>query len=139
VRGKITAVKFGATECFDELEGHARGTIQHWMQRLLEEEVKSFLGWVESRRTAVVDRGTGCRNGFGKVRRFSMSSGIIEVRRPQMRGLGSDSSAEYCRCPAVFADLGHVGLSRPVEREQTSLRKGEQDTRSSLDSPSQAA
>ena len=87
MREKITALKFGATEFFDELEGHAQGEIQHWMQEHLEEEVTIVLGRVKSGRTAPVDRAAGYRNGFGKVRRFSMSNGTIEVRRPRMRGL----------------------------------------------------
>ena len=102
------------------------GTIQHWMQRLLKEEVIRFLGWGESRRTAVVDRGTGCRNRFGKARRFSMSNGTIEVRRPRMHGLGSDSSAEYCRrfgvgrSKLVGSCLSSTGIVCP--KETLSLR-----------------
>jgi transposase-like protein len=57
------------------------------MQQLLEEEVTSVLGRVKGGRTASVDRASGYRNGFGKVRRFSMSRGTIDVRRPRVRGL----------------------------------------------------
>jgi transposase-like protein len=57
------------------------------MQRLLEEEVTSFLGRVKSQRKASVDGAGGYRNGYGKPRRLAMSSGTIELRRPRLRGL----------------------------------------------------
>lgn len=84
---KITEGKFGSTEFFNELEGFARLEVQRWMQRLLEEEVTSFLGRVKGQRKASVDAGAGYRNGHGKVRRLSMSSGTVELRRPRLRGL----------------------------------------------------
>lgn len=87
MREKIIEEKFEATEFFDQLEGHARGEIQRWMQTLLEEEVTSMLGRVKSGRKASVDSAPGYRNGFGKVRRFSMNGGTIEVKRPRVRGL----------------------------------------------------
>lgn len=87
MREKITEGTFGSTEVFDQLEGYARGEIQHWMQKLLEEEVTSVLGRIKGGRKASVDRASGYRNGFGKGRRFSMSSGTIDVRRPRVRGL----------------------------------------------------
>jgi putative transposase len=87
MREKITDGTFGSTEFFDQLEGYARGEIQHWMQKLLEEEVTSVLGRIKGGRKASVDRASGYRNGFGKVRRLSMSSGTIDVRRPRVRGL----------------------------------------------------
>jgi len=84
---KITEGKFGSTEFFDELESFARVEVQRWMQRLLEEEVTSFLGRTRSQRKASVDAAAGYRNGYGKKRRLAMSSGTIELRRPRVRGL----------------------------------------------------
>lgn len=84
---KITEGKFGSTEFFDELESFARLEVQRWMQRLLEEEVTGFLGRVKSERKASVDGSPGYRNGYGKVRRLSMSNGTIELQRPRLRGL----------------------------------------------------
>jgi len=84
---KITEGKFGSTELFDELESLARLEIQRWMQKLLEEEVTSFLGRAKSQRKAGVDGVPGYRNGYGKVRRLTMSSGTIELQRPRVRGL----------------------------------------------------
>lgn len=84
---QITEGKFGSTELFDELENLARLEIQRWMEKLLEEEVTSFLGRVKSQRKASVDGACGYRNGYGKPRRLAMSNGTIEVRRPRLRGL----------------------------------------------------
>jgi len=84
---KITEGKFGSTEFFDELESFARGEVQSWMQRLLEEEVTSLLGRFKSQRKGAVDASPGYRNGHGKVRRLALSSGTIELRRPRVRGL----------------------------------------------------
>ena len=52
MREKITEGTFGSTEVFDQLEGYARGEIQHWMQKLLEEEVTSVLGRIKGGRKA---------------------------------------------------------------------------------------
>ncbi len=84
---KITEGKFGSTNFFEELEGFARGEIQRWLQRLLEEEVTSALGRSRSARRAGVDGSVGYRNGYGKPRRLSMSCGTVVVQRPRVRGL----------------------------------------------------
>ena len=84
---KITEGKFGSKEFFEELEGYARGEVQRWLQRMLEEEMASFLGRAKSQRRARVDGASGYRNGYGKVRRLAMSHGTIEIKRPRVRGL----------------------------------------------------
>ena len=84
---KITEGKFGSTEFFAELEGHARGEIQRWLQRMLEEEVTGVLGRFKSERKSAVDASAGYRNGYGKPRRLAMSGGTIAVMRPRIRGL----------------------------------------------------
>jgi transposase-like protein len=67
----------------------ARERIQEWVQRLLEEEVTELLGRAKSERRPVVGEAVkpAYRNGHGKPRRLSMSSGTIEVKRPRVRGL----------------------------------------------------
>jgi len=67
----------------------AREQIQGFVQRLLEEEVTALVGRAKSeRRPAVGEETTPVyRNGFGKPRRLSLTSGTIEVRRPRLRGL----------------------------------------------------
>lgn len=47
----------------------------------------SVRGRVTGGRKASVDSAPGYRNGFGTVRRFAMSGGTIDVRRPRVRGL----------------------------------------------------
>ncbi|MCI0408478.1 MAG: IS256 family transposase [Acidobacteria bacterium] len=69
------------------LEQWARGKIQEWLQWLLETEVTELLGREKSERREAVDAGAGFRNGYGKPRRLSMTSGTITVRRPRVRGL----------------------------------------------------
>lgn len=69
------------------LEEFARLKIQGWIQDLLNEEITELLGRQKSERRGSVDANEGYRNGYGKPRRLSMSSGTITVRRPRVRGL----------------------------------------------------
>jgi putative transposase len=71
--------------CFEQLEDWVRGRIQGWVQELLEEEVTELLGRGKSERQSAVDAPSGYRNGYGKPRRLTMSSGTITVRRPRVR------------------------------------------------------
>ena len=72
---------------WDTLESFARERIQHWLQKLLEEEVTDLLGREKSVRRSLVDAPAGYRNGYGKLRRVTLSSGTMSVRRPRVRGL----------------------------------------------------
>ena len=76
-----------ASPVFENLEAWARGQVQGLIQALLEEEVTELLGRRKSERRAAVDAPSGYRNGHGKPRKLTMSSGTIEVRRPRVRGL----------------------------------------------------
>jgi len=69
------------------LETFARGQIQRWLQQILEEEVTELLGRDKSVRRAPIDAPVGHRNGYGKPRRVTFSSGTVTVRRPRVRGL----------------------------------------------------
>jgi len=69
------------------LEAFARQSMQQLLQRLLEEEVGGLLGRGRYERREAVDPAVGYRNGFGKPRRVSLSSGTLTVRRPRVRGL----------------------------------------------------
>lgn len=76
--------------CYETLEQWARGKIQAQLQQLLEEEVTTFLGRVRHERrgkVSPVDPPAGSRNGYGKLRSFSMMSGTVTVRRPRVRDL----------------------------------------------------
>jgi transposase-like protein len=69
------------------LEAFARQSMQQLLQQLLEEEVDGLLGRGRYERREAVDPAVGYRNGFGKPRRVSLSSGTLTVRRPRVRGL----------------------------------------------------
>ena len=73
---------------YSELEVYARGKIREHLQDLLEEEVSEWLGREKSERKRSVLEQPGYRNGYGKTRRFTMSLGTLEVRRPRVRDLG---------------------------------------------------
>ena len=72
---------------FQVLESLVREQAQALIQRVLEEEVTELLGREKSERIEVVDAPKGYRNGHGKPRKLTMSSGTITVRRPRVRGL----------------------------------------------------
>ncbi|MGH7393883.1 MAG: IS256 family transposase [Candidatus Rokuibacteriota bacterium] len=72
---------------WETLEAFARQSMQQLLQRLLEEEVDGLLGRGRYKRRAAIDPAAGYRNGFGKPRRVSLSSGTLTVRRPRVRGL----------------------------------------------------
>jgi putative transposase len=72
---------------YAELEEFARGKIRKHLQDLLEQEVSEWLGREKSERRLNPLEQAGYRNGHGKRRRFTMSVGTIEVRRPRVRNL----------------------------------------------------
>jgi transposase-like protein len=73
---------------YDALEGFAREKIREHLQDLLEQEVSEWLGRQKSERKGNAVEQPGYRNGYGKRRRFTMSLGTVEVRRPRVRDLG---------------------------------------------------
>ena len=70
---------------WDQLEDWVRGQVQELIQELLEEEVTEFLGRAKSARRSESDNETGYRNGYGRARRLTLSSGTIQLRRPRVR------------------------------------------------------
>jgi transposase-like protein len=73
---------------FGELEEAIRMKAQDWIQDILEEEAREFLGREKHERVGVrLDVSPGRRNGYGKPRRLSMLSGTVTIRRPRIRGL----------------------------------------------------
>lgn len=73
--------------CFDDLEQWVRGKVQVFVQGILEEEVESFLGRARHERLDPVDEVKRYRNGYGRPRKMSLSSGTIVLRRPRVRNL----------------------------------------------------
>jgi len=72
---------------FETVENAVRGHIQGWLQDILDEEVTEFLGRAKSERKKEIDPSPGYRNGHGKPRKLTLSSGTIELRRPRVRNL----------------------------------------------------
>jgi transposase-like protein len=72
---------------YRELEEFARGKIREHLQDLLEQEVTEWLGREKSERKGNPTEQPGYRNGYGKQRRFTLSMGTIEIRRPRVRNL----------------------------------------------------
>ena len=62
-----------------------RSQVQRLIQELLEEEVTEFLGRAKSALRSDSDNDTGYRNGYGRARRLTLSSGTIQLRRPRVR------------------------------------------------------
>jgi putative transposase len=75
------------TSTWEQLEEFAREHVQRFIQTLLEEEVSELLGRTKSARRDAVDPAPGYRNGYGKPRRLTLTSGTITVRRPRVRDL----------------------------------------------------
>ena len=72
---------------FEFLEALVREQAQEFIQRVLEEEVTELLGREKSERIEVEDGVMGYRNGYGKPRKLTMSSGTITVQRPWVSDL----------------------------------------------------
>ena len=70
---------------WDQLEDWVRGQVQELIQELLEEEVTEFLGRAKSARRSESDNERGYRNGYGRPRRLTLSSGTVQLRRPRVR------------------------------------------------------
>lgn len=69
---------------WETLEQYARGALQQFVQRLLEEEVEELLGRAKSARRHA-DTPQGVRNGYGKPRQLALMGGTITVQRPRVR------------------------------------------------------
>jgi putative transposase len=72
---------------YEELEEFARVKIRQHLQDLLEQEVTEWLGRERSERKGNALEQPGYRNGYGKTRRFTLSIGTVEIRRPRVRNL----------------------------------------------------
>jgi putative transposase len=93
------------------LEAFARQGVQRLLQRVLEEEVDELLGRDRYERRRAIDAPSGYRNGFGKPRRLSLSSGTITLRRPRVRGL--EERFESRLLPAFKRRTEEVGRLLP--------------------------
>lgn len=82
-----TKQKDASRVCWGELEGWVRGQVQGLIQNLLEEEVTELIGRHRHARRQGIDAPEAYRNGYGKPRRLTLSSGTVTVRRPRVRNL----------------------------------------------------
>ena len=76
-----------ASSTWKRLEEFVREHVQQFIQALLEEEVTELLGRTKSARREAIDAAPGYRNGYGKPRHLTLTSGTITVRRPRVRDL----------------------------------------------------
>ncbi len=84
---KPSTQKRESSSTWERLEEFVREHVQRFIQVLLEEEVTELVGRTKSARREAVDAAPGDRNGHGKPRRLTLTSGTITVRRPRVRGL----------------------------------------------------
>jgi len=87
MKKKTTEPASESRATWETLEMSLRGRVQAWLQDLLEEEVTELLGRRRSERSKPVDEHRGYRNGYGKPRHLTLSSGTVTIRRPRVRGL----------------------------------------------------
>jgi putative transposase len=85
---KTTLQASSSSLIWERLEAFVREQVQRFIQAVLEEEITGLLGRPKAARRTAVDASPGMRNGYGKPRRLSLTSGTITVRRPRVRGLG---------------------------------------------------
>lgn len=83
---ETVAARSQSSPVWETLESFARGQVQVFIQRLLEEEVTELLGREKSERRGP-DEAAAYRNGYGKTRRLALLNGTITLRRPRVRGL----------------------------------------------------
>src|SRR5215831_7009200 len=84
---KSTTPEPKVSRTWEHLEDFVREHVQQFIQTLLEEEVTELLGRTKSARREAVDAAPGYRNGYGKPRHLTLTSGTITVRRPRVRAL----------------------------------------------------
>jgi transposase-like protein len=87
MKEKHTEMEESKEICYRELEEFARAKIREHLQDLLEQEVTEWLERERSERKGNPSEQAGYRNGYGKARRFTLSMGTIEIRRPRVRNL----------------------------------------------------
>ena len=84
---------------WEQLEDWVRSQVQRLIQELLEEEVTAFLGRAKSALRSDSDSDTGYRNGYGRARRLTLSSGTIQqaAASPRYRGAVREPAAAAVR------------------------------------------
>ncbi len=111
MRKEITGSRSESRPEWEQLEDWVRGQVQRLIQELLEEEVTEFLGRAKSARRSESDSATGYRNGYASLRRLTLSSGTIQLRRPRVRD--SEEQFESRLLPLFVHRSGKVAALIP--------------------------
>lgn len=74
-----------STVVWESLESWVREEVRRRIQEIIEDEVAVFLGRDCYQRRSEIGAPKGYRNGHGKPRRLTLSSGTITLRRPRVR------------------------------------------------------
>ena len=82
-------------EFCEHLQEIARQQIQRFLQDLLEQEAMELLGRQKYQRKGNPLEEKGYRNRHGKVRRFTLSLGTVEVKRPRVRNLEERDASRF--------------------------------------------
>ena len=83
---------------YENLEAFVRQRAQGFIQEVLEEEATALLGRRRWQRRRGVDATSGYRNGYGKPRKLSLSSGRLRCAGHGCGGCRSGLRAGSCRC-----------------------------------------
>ena len=107
---------------WEQLEDWVRSQVQRLIQELLEEEVTEFLGRAKSALRSDSDSDTGYRNGYGRARRLTLSSGTIQLRRPRVR----DTEEQFESRPlddleVVYMWVDGVYVKAGLEKEKAAV------------------
>ncbi len=92
---KPTTPESKASRTWEHLEEFVREHVQQFIQVLLEEEITELLGRTKSARREAVDPAPRYRNGYGKPRRLTLTSGTLTVRRPRVRDLNERFASRW--------------------------------------------
>ena len=85
LRQQATEIASESRHEWDTHELWLRGRIRDLVQHVLEEADAEFLRRAKSARCSDTDKGSGCRNGYARLRKLTPSSGTTGVSGPRVR------------------------------------------------------
>ena len=87
-----------SSAAYEGLEAFVRQKVQGFIQEVLEEEVTALLGRRRWQRRRGVDEVPGYRNGYGRLRKLSLTSGTVRCAGRGCGGWRSGLRAGSCLC-----------------------------------------
>jgi hypothetical protein len=84
---QTTSQASSSSPIWERVAAFVREQVQRFIQAVLAEEITELWGRPKSARRTAVDAPSGMRHGYGKPRRWRLTSGPITGRRPRVRGL----------------------------------------------------